>query len=93
MTGWRSRGLSGQIMGFLFQKSGPSLTGRTLKQAGNRWASTACSLMRELFKTASLESTPFTAMPDVRILLAVNGKTPEETRMLYEKILAAAGLE
>ena len=62
------QGLSGQIMGFLFQKSGPSLTGRTLKQAGNRWASTACSLMRELFKTASLESTPFTAMPDVRIL-------------------------
>ena len=26
-------------------------------------------------------------------VLAVNGKTPEETRTLYEKILAAAGLE
>lgn len=62
------RGLTGQTMSCLFQKYRPLLTGRTLKQAVSVWESTVCSLMRELFKTKSLESTPYTAMPDVKIL-------------------------
>lgn len=35
----------------------------------------------------------FVVMETTDGVLAVNGKTPEETRTLYEKILAAAGLE
>ena len=35
----------------------------------------------------------FVVMETRKGVLAVNGKTPEETRNLYEKILAAAGLE
>lgn len=35
----------------------------------------------------------FVVMETTDGMLVINGKTPEETRTLYEKILAASGLE